>query len=401
MDQARPPDRRPKVAVVAHGYFPRVGGSERYHQVTARALAEVADVEVFTAGARPGLGTRAEHRTVEGRTVHYLPWVPVLGDRLVPPPVLWRALRRFDPDLVWAGHPSLTADIAGAYALVRGRPWVVTFHADVLADRLLPRAYRTFEAALLRRAAAVLVQTEHYASVLARRGIPARRLTVVPLGPLIGQGHPQGPFDSGIGPSTRPGRDHPFLFVSALDAHHAYKGLERLIDAVAHLAREGTRVELAVAGEGPWRIRYEDRVRDRGVSDRVRFLGRIDDLELSEQYRASWALVLPAMTDTEGFGAVAVEAAWYGCPSVVSSAAAAAEFWRRNGGARVYDAEEVAGLERALAAVWMDSRERQRLSAEAATTRSVLDWSELLPRVLAPVRALLRRRGANDEAVRA
>jgi glycosyltransferase involved in cell wall biosynthesis len=73
---------------------------------------------------------------------------------------------------------------------------------------------------------------------------------------------------------------------------------------------------LIFAGDGPLRAMLEQRSRDLGVADRVRFLGFVNQMALPGVYVASDLLVLPS--DYEPFGLVVNEAMLCGRPVVVS-----------------------------------------------------------------------------------
>lgn len=55
----------------------------------------------------------------------------------------------------------------------------------------------------------------------------------------------------------------------------AWQGLDRLITAMAELKQQGTDWALVVAGDGPERAAWEKLVRDKGLGDRVVFLGNV------------------------------------------------------------------------------------------------------------------------------
>jgi glycosyltransferase involved in cell wall biosynthesis len=390
----RPPGSdRPRVAVVTHGYFPRIGGSERYHRQTARALGAIADVEVFT--TRPhrseGLPSMPRRAVVDDLPVNYLPWIPLGGERWILPWSLARALRRFEPDLLWANLPSASAALGAHRMRRRGRPWIATYQADLASDSWRNRTYARWEARLLRSAAQVFVHTDRLARRLAERGVDPGRIATVPGGPLIADGHPPAPLGSRVGDTQLPGPEASLLFVGALDRGHSYKGVDHLLQAVAQLGAGGLTVHVTLVGGGPERSVHEGVARALGITDRVRFAGRLSDEELAERYRRAWALVVPSTSRSEGFSAVAVEAAWYGCPAVISSAVESADFWRATGSALVYD-DDPRGLADALRRIWTEVSLRRRLAAATAQVREELDWDRLLPRTLGPIQRLLDSR---------
>jgi glycosyltransferase involved in cell wall biosynthesis len=387
---------RRRVAVVTHGFSPTVGGSERYHLFTARALAANVNVEVFTsalnlAPADPGAATGRTER-LGALTVHYLRSRRLGTERLVDWRTLWSALRRFGPDLVWGNHPSPTADIGALYAQLSGTPWIATYHADVSTRRLPHRLYLACEMFLLRRAAGVLVTSEKYRRLLVERGFRPERITVVPTGPYIGDGTPPTPHqpDSGGRPEA------PFLFVGALDAGHAYKRLDLLLGALAAVAREDPTVRLEVVGGGDRRPEFEDVVKRQGLGEHVRFLGALRDDELAERFAGARALVLPAITAAEGFGTVAVEALHYGCPVVVSDRVPIAGAISTGEAGLVFSAADANALPTALRRLLREPALRAHLAAGAARLARQFEWSSLLPRMTEPARAILRRSARGD-----
>jgi len=102
-------------------------------------------------------------------------------------------------------------------------------------------------------------------------------------------------------------------FLSLLDVHHRYKGLEVLLRALTEL--EGVRLRVGGAGaELGW---YRQRAEELGVADRVEFLGFVHDL--NEFYGSCHVFALPS-TDgrQEGFGLVLLEAMAAGRPVVTT-----------------------------------------------------------------------------------
>jgi glycosyltransferase involved in cell wall biosynthesis len=88
--------------------------------------------------------------------------------------------------------------------------------------------------------------------------------------------------------------------------HHAIRALSALPDT-----------DLLIVGEGPERTGLEQLAAKRGVSGRVRFLGRIDQKRLPEIYNAIDALVLAS--SREGWANVLLEAMACGTPVVASA----------------------------------------------------------------------------------
>ncbi len=104
------------------------------------------------------------------------------------------------------------------------------------------------------------------------------------------------------------------LSVTRLADSERYKGLETLFDSIAILERTGNAPRCVIVGDGPLRLEYELLTRQKGVADRVQFLGSVEDAVLSEIYRRASIFVLPSTK--EGFGIVYLEAMSRGKPVI-------------------------------------------------------------------------------------
>lgn len=95
------------------------------------------------------------------------------------------------------------------------------------------------------------------------------------------------------------------------------KGIHHLIEAFA-VAVKHARVplELYLVGDGEQRTMLEERVKELGIEGQVKFLGRINHVELSVIYQQAHVFVLPSKN--EGMSNAALEALASGLPLVVS-----------------------------------------------------------------------------------
>jgi glycosyltransferase involved in cell wall biosynthesis len=104
------------------------------------------------------------------------------------------------------------------------------------------------------------------------------------------------------------------------------RGLHTVIEAMGCLEPQiASRVRLTVAGAG--NVDYERSVRelalDRGLADRVTFLGRVSHERMAETYKEHDVLVFPSMRD-EGLPLTMVEAMLAGC-AVLTTGSGGAE----------------------------------------------------------------------------
>jgi glycosyltransferase involved in cell wall biosynthesis len=121
---------------------------------------------------------------------------------------------------------------------------------------------------------------------------------------------------------------------------------------------------LIFAGDGPLRAVLEQRSRDLGVADRVRFLGFVNQTRLPGVYVASDLLVLPS--DYEPFGLVVNEAMLCGCPVVVSDRVGARyDLVREGETGSVFPCGNVEALAKNLRCLLNDPSELGRMGAAA------------------------------------
>jgi glycosyltransferase involved in cell wall biosynthesis len=92
--------------------------------------------------------------------------------------------------------------------------------------------------------------------------------------------------------------------------------IDLAIDALAEIL-DHTDGQLLVAGSGPELKTLESHAQDRGLGNRVRFLGRVEDEQLPLLYAAADVCVVPSR-ELEGFGYVALEALAAGTPVVAT-----------------------------------------------------------------------------------
>jgi len=97
-----------------------------------------------------------------------------------------------------------------------------------------------------------------------------------------------------------------------------WKGVDHLIDVLPHLTAEVGDVQLVVVGDGPERSNLQRRAAERGVSERVHFVGRVDQSAVPLYLRAADVFVL--YSGYEGLPHVVLEAMAAGVPVVASAA---------------------------------------------------------------------------------
>ncbi|UJA21272.1 glycosyltransferase family 4 protein [Thermoleophilia bacterium SCSIO 60948] len=108
-------------------------------------------------------------------------------------------------------------------------------------------------------------------------------------------------------------------FVATLDRAHHFKRLDVAIDALALAARSrpDADLQIVVAGGGELTEGFRQRANERGVGERVHFLGSVPHAELPNVLRAS-DLFLLTTEPPESFGIVLIEAMACGLPAIAT-----------------------------------------------------------------------------------
>ncbi|MGQ9669927.1 MAG: glycosyltransferase [Desulfosoma sp.] len=156
----------------------------------------------------------------------------------------------------------------------RGIPWILEtngpFFYEAKTERrsiVLSAVARHLEIKAYRDCDVLVCITKPLRDIIVREaGVPPDKIVLVPNGVDTVR------FDPAKADGSRYFSIPTLGFVGSLIA---WQGLDRLITAVAELKQEGIHWALVIAGNGPERRAWEALARDRGVSDRVLFLGGV------------------------------------------------------------------------------------------------------------------------------
>jgi glycosyltransferase involved in cell wall biosynthesis len=203
-------------------------------------------------------------------------------------------------------------------ALLRKQRYFLTYHCDAFGDSPL-RSWiiRLYEATLLRpiisRAGMIGALTrEHLESSKIASIVDWSRVIEVPNGVDTDLFQPR-QKDAALVDQYHLEGKKVILFAGRLQS---CKGLEVLIDALFLLKDEQT--VLLVVGGGYTDTEYRKQAKEKGMQDRVIFVGPVPHDELSRYYNLCDFLVLPS-TYMEAFPLVVLEALASGKPAIVSS----------------------------------------------------------------------------------
>ncbi|HUX33552.1 MAG TPA: glycosyltransferase [Gemmatimonadaceae bacterium] len=287
-----------RVLQVGKFYPPDEGGMESHLEGLCRHLSPHARLEVLVASR----SRQTTHETIDGVSVTRVGTVATIRSAPVCPELRWR-IRQSDADVIHLHHPNPSAFLSYLVSGHRGR-LIVTYHSDVVQQRLLNAVYEPIVRAVLARADAIIVSSQEYMDTSPMLERYRDRCVVIPMA---------------IDPERFATADpeavsairhaHGDRLVLAVGRLVYYKGLEFLVRAMG-----AVRGHALVIGQGPMRESLEAEARALGVSDRVTFLGHVPDP--IPFYHAAQVFALPSHRRSEAFGIVQLEAMAAGLPVV-------------------------------------------------------------------------------------
>ena len=279
-------------------YPPHIGGMETHIRDLVSGLSGSEDVRVIVAGD----SNRGRIDHLDGAIITRVPTFGVLASMPITPTLPWE-LMKVKPALVHVHVPHPAAAFAIVLARYRG-PLVIMHQSDTLGRKYLKKISDPFVNAMMRRADRIIVASERYLSSSEEVAPFKARCRVIPMGINIDKERE----DVGV-ESAKVVQEYGQRLVLAVGRLVSYKGFIHLLEAMRMVD-----ATLMLVGTGPLDAALKQSAQDFGVSHKVKFLGRVDDLQ--KYYRASSIFVLPSVSRAEAFGLVQLEAMAAGLPVV-------------------------------------------------------------------------------------
>ena len=291
-----------KVLQVSKLYSPVIGGVENHLYLLANGLKNRVETKVLVANTK--LKTEIERE----KNLEIIR-VASLG-RLFSLPLafslpLW--FKRMNCDIIHFHLPFPLAVIS--YLLMRPKgKVVVTYHSDIIRQRLAKILYRPFLMKFLKRADCIIAASPNLrdnSPVLKRF---KDKCKVIPYG-IDPEEFRLAPEIAKRAQEIKKKHKGPLLlFVGRLVS---YKGLRYLIEAMKEIE-----AQLLIIGEGPLENRLKRLAKRLGIGNKIIWIEEVNREDLVAHYHACHLLVLPSISNNEAFGIVQLEAFACGKPAV-------------------------------------------------------------------------------------
>jgi len=312
-----------------------------------------------------------------------------LGYTLVAYRKLLQAAREFKPDVLYERCNLFL--LSGLMLKKRlGIPMLLEVNSPLTDERLafgglgLPGLARWSENAVWRGADVVLPVTQVLADVVAKQGVPASRLVVIPNG--INEAH------FAHAPTPQQAREklgHADALVLGFTGFvRSWHGVDRVLHWMATPAAPANSY-LLVVGDGPARAELEALAQELGLDQRMRFTGVVPRADVPA-YVAAFDIALQPAVTAYASPLKLFEYLALGKAIVAPAMPNIREILRHDHNAVLFDAADDSSLARALTQLSADAalRERLQLAARATITDMGLTWHANARRVAALAQAL-------------
>jgi len=291
-----------RVLQVSKLYTPWVGGIEKVVQCIAEGLKDEVHSEVLVCQAR-GWGRR---EMVNDVPINRTTSLGIAWGMPISPAYPGHLMRRGRQADILHFHTPFPLGVISCLLLgPRCRRIVVTYHSDIVRQRIFLRLYAPFLQRFLARADRIIVTSSALLESSPFLHPYKHKSVVIPLSIGVDDfaRDPSRASDIEDWSSTRA-----ILFVGRLSY---YKGVEFLLEAMRDVD-----ARLIIVGDGKRRHRLEALSHKLGVVQKVRFVGQLPSDELERYYARCDLLVLPSVERSEAFGIVQLEAMAHGKPVV-------------------------------------------------------------------------------------
>lgn len=231
-------------------------------------------------------------------------------------------LRRLHPDIVHLHFPNPMGDLTLLLGLA-SIPFVVTYHADIIKQKLFLPVYRPILKRLFKRARKIIFSAHENMDSFFLKSEHGDKCAVIPFGIDLDAFRLRDREEAEVDALRNESGGRIVLFVGAA---RYYKGLEVLLNAMSKVNGR-----LIVAGRDTDGASLKRMAANLSIGDRVVFCGEVSSSRLRVLLNAADIFVLPSIDRCETFGMAQLEAMACSRPVVSTDLPTGVQSVNRNG----------------------------------------------------------------------
>jgi rhamnosyl/mannosyltransferase len=212
-------------------------------------------------------------------------------------------------DIIHLHLPNPLATVALLLSGYNGK-LVIHWHSDIVKQKKIKKIYFPFHKRILKKADRIIVTSKKYLKHSSDLEGFKDKCLVIPLGISKDDFTPNLKLRSELGEKYEGKK-----VVFSMGRLIYYKGFEFLIDAAMYLPQDFI---VIIGGSGDLYQDLQNRIKNKGLNEKVKLLGSISFDEVSEFYRRADLFCLPSIEKSEAFGVVLIEAMSFSCPIVTT-----------------------------------------------------------------------------------
>lgn len=227
-------------------------------------------------------------------------------------------LKEYSPDIIHLHYPNPLIAFFLVLLMPRNVHLVVHWHSDIVEQNFLYQFVKGIERKLLDRANLILTTSPNYGIASKPLGGYMAKIKVLPsaIEPslfMLDEGEAEN-----VDAVKKKYQNKKIVFF--VGRHVKYKGIVHLLEAERFITSDCVFV---IAGNGP----LTDDLKRTYLSERIKWLGRINQDELKCCFYAADVFAFPSLTKNEAFGLVLAEAMYCYCPTVTFTIAGSGVNW--------------------------------------------------------------------------
>ncbi|MEB6425298.1 glycosyltransferase [Citrobacter freundii] len=289
-----------KILIVNKMYSPDIGGVETVVKQYAEYLAKMYDVTVLVGNSKLSIRTRYE--TLNNVKIIRCSSFGIFFSMPISVPLfLHLILRRNNYDVVHFHEPFPIASVISLFK--KKNKYIVTWHSDVIKQKVLKKIVTIFQKLLCRKADVILTTSPQMVESSCVLSDFKDKIEVVPLSIAEEKYHEQ---------PVSPGDF--YLYIGRISY---YKGIIHLIDS---FELSNTKYPLYIVGNGSKRLVDEINNKISKSRKKIIFINKyVTDQEKRDFLSRSRALLFPSIYPSEAFGIIQLEAMIYQKPVINTS----------------------------------------------------------------------------------